>query len=149
MGKGSSFGRTFFLVKPLTFMNRSGEIVKTVLREAKASISDLVIVCDNLDLATGVLKLKPNGSSGGHRGLESIFYSLKTDEIMRLSIGIGRPNRRGAVVDHVLGEPDKEESMILEGAVEKAAFFILRLLTEPKEKVMGDVNRRVKNDGQA
>jgi PTH1 family peptidyl-tRNA hydrolase len=138
-----------FLVKPLTFMNRSGEVIKSVLRQAKASLTDFLIVCDNLDLELGVLKLKQTGSSGGHRGLESIFAFAKTTDIGRFTIGIGRPQRRGGVIDHVLGVPDDEELSILDDAVGRAVSFILRLLAEPIEKVMSEVNRRAGKDDPA
>jgi PTH1 family peptidyl-tRNA hydrolase len=134
------------LVKPLTFMNLSGEVLKGVMRQARAAISDLLIVCDNLDLEPGVLKMKLQGSSGGHHGLDSIFSILKTTDIARLSIGIGRPRGRGAVVGHVLGDPTGEEALALEQAIDAAAGQILRLLKEPRERVMGDVNRREKRD---
>jgi PTH1 family peptidyl-tRNA hydrolase len=151
-GKGSYQGRPITLVKPLTFMNNSGEVVKGVLRQSKAGVSDLLIVCDSLDLPNGVLKMKLQGSSGGHRGLESIFSALHSTALMRLSIGIGRPDRpeqpvrRGAVVAHVLGDPSPEEAARLDKAVETAAAGILRLLKEPKEKVMSEINRREKRD---
>jgi peptidyl-tRNA hydrolase, PTH1 family len=145
-GTGSWQGRAFLLVKPLTFMNLSGEVVKGALRQARATVSDLIIVCDSLDLEPGVLKMKLQGSSGGHHGLDSIFSILKTTDIARLSIGIGRPQGRGAVVDHVLGDPSGEEALALERAIETAAGQILRLLKEPRDRVMGDINRREKRD---
>ena len=148
MAKGSFQGRGVALVKPLTFMNRSGEVMRSVLRHTRAGREDLLIICDNLDLAPGVLKMKLTGSSGGHRGLDSIFSVLKTSDIARLSIGIGRPPRRGGVVDHVLGDPERGEADVLEQAVAAAVAAVLRLLKEPPERVMGDVNRRVKRDAQ-
>lgn len=148
VGKGLWQGRPIALVKPLTYMNASGEVVKAALRLAKAVPADLLIVCDSLDLDLGALKLKLQGSSGGHHGLDSIFSALKTTAVPRLSIGIGRPFRRGAVIRHVLGDPTPEEAVLLERAVETASRQILRLLKEPKQKVMGDVNRRVKDDAR-
>ncbi len=148
MGRGSWQGRGIVLVKPITFMNRSGEVLRSVLRQAKAGGEDLLIVCDNLDLAPGILKMKLQGSSGGHRGLDSIFSILKTTDVARLSIGIGRPLGRGGVVNHVLGDPEEDEAAILEEAVSAAVRAVLRLLKEPPERVMGDVNRRTNRDAQ-
>jgi peptidyl-tRNA hydrolase, PTH1 family len=148
-GRGSWQGREIVLVKPLTFMNASGEIVRSVFRHSRASITDLIIVCDNLDLETGTIKMKLSGSSGGHRGLESIFAALKTTAVARLSIGIGHPGRRGRVIAHVLGDPDGDEVMILEAAVVAAEKAVLRLLKEPSSRVMADVNRRKKPDAPA
>jgi PTH1 family peptidyl-tRNA hydrolase len=146
IGKGSWRGRPIVLVKPLTYMNRSGDVLRSVLRHVKAGREDLLVVYDNLDLDTGIIKMKLKGSSGGHRGLESIFSILKTTGIARLSIGIGRPHRKGGVVDHVLGDPDQAEAEILEKAIGDATQAVLRLVKEPLEKVMGDVNRRKKKD---
>jgi PTH1 family peptidyl-tRNA hydrolase len=146
VAKGSRQGRPIVLVKPLTYMNLSGEIVKGALRQSKAAPEELLIVCDSLDLRLGALKMKLQGSSGGHHGLDSVFNALKTTAVMRLSIGIGRPQGRSHVIGHVLGDPSAEEAAVLDKAVEAAAFHILRLLKEPREKVMGEVNRRVKRD---
>jgi len=145
-GKASWQGRPLVLIKPLTYMNASGEVVKGALRQARAAPADLLIVCDSLDLELGALKMKIQGSSGGHHGLDSVFAALKTTAVPRLSVGIGRPQGRGAVIGHVLGDPTPGEAALLERAIETAARQILRLLKEPKEKVMGDVNRRVKGD---
>lgn len=116
-------GSELVLVKPLTYMNRSGEVVPTLRRRFRPD--RIVVVCDNLDLAPGTLRLKRGGSGGGHRGLASIARFLGPEEYLRLYIGIGRPPQREdprqRIVNHVLGEPPAEEAKGLEEATERAA----------------------------
>jgi len=143
---GSHARRTFFLVEPLTYMNRSGEILKSVLKASSAKKEELVVIYDNLDLPLGACKLKTSGSSGGHKGLESIFAQAGTQDIIRLGIGIGRPGRRGGVVDHVLGQPTMEEQKVLDESITRVVEHALLLLTQPVDRVMNLVNRRTQDD---
>ena len=123
-------------------MNRSGEVVKAILKQAKAQVEDLLIIFDSLDLPVAALRLKAHGSSGGHRGLNSVLQSLKTESVARLAIGIGRPAYKSQVVDYVLSDPSPDEERLLANACAEAALYILRLLTEPFSRVMADVNKR-------
>lgn len=141
IGKARVNGCSLFLVKPLTFMNRSGEAIHQVLRYADGDVHDLIVVCDSLDLALGACRLRCRGSSAGQKGLQSMIRVLGTQEFLRLSIGIGRPPLRAAVIDYVLGVPPKREQEILEGAVDKAVEGILRLTREKPERVMNDLNQ--------
>lgn len=100
-------GETLILVKPTTYMNLSGRSVKKVLSYYKASIDDLLIVYDDLDLEIGTHKVKPAGGSGGHNGMKSIIQEIGSDEFKRLRIGISRPN--GDTIDYVLSKFSKEE----------------------------------------
>lgn len=83
--------QTVTLALPLTFMNLSGIAVSRLIKKNKTDLKDLLIVCDDLDLEFGRLKLRPSGSSAGHKGAQSIIDSLKSNEFSRLRIGIGRP----------------------------------------------------------
>jgi PTH1 family peptidyl-tRNA hydrolase len=118
------------LAKPLTYMNRSGEVVPTLL--AKYDPVRIVVVCDNLDLPPGSLRVKRGGTGGGHRGLASITEHLNPEEYLRFYIGIGRPaadpagtgDRRQEIVDYVLGEPNESEAAKLAEAAERAAELV-------------------------
>jgi PTH1 family peptidyl-tRNA hydrolase len=90
------------LVKPLTYMNASGEAVAPLLRFFKVDLADLLVIADDLDLAAGKLRLRPNGSSGGQNGVRSIIDRLGSQEFARLKIGIGRPPGRMDPADYVL-----------------------------------------------
>ena len=141
-GKGMHEGRGVHLVKPLSFMNNSGRAVREVLRETGSTLSEVLVVCDSLDLSPGTLRLKLRGSSGGQKGLQSIIQSLGTEDFMRLSIGIGRPNHKALVIDHVLGSPRRHEEDLIARAIEKAAQAALVLLTDGPSRVMNEVNRK-------
>ena len=141
IGKVHGAGGGLFLVKPLTFMNRCGEPVAQLLRYTGCTVQDMIVVCDSLDLPVGVCRLRRRGASAGHKGLESIATSIKSQEFMRLAIGIGRPPARDQVVGYVLGVPHGEERAALDAAVIRAADGVLRLSREEAEKVMNDLNR--------
>lgn len=129
------------LSKPLTFMNRSGEILHQLLSRTDCTVSDILVVCDNLDLPVGSCRLKARGSSAGHNGLASLIQHAGTSDFKRLYVGIGRPPN-GTVVEHVLGLPEVSERGALATAVRAAADGVLSLFEEPIEKVMNELNRR-------
>jgi PTH1 family peptidyl-tRNA hydrolase len=129
-------------VEPLTYMNRSGDIIPSLIRKYQALPENSVVICDNLDLAPGVVRIKTRGSAAGHNGLASIIQAYGTGEFVRIYIGIGRPEHRGAVVSHVLSEPGGEERKQLEEGVDRAAEAAVRLLEAPMERVMNEFNRK-------
>lgn len=142
IAKGRADGRPLALVKPLTFMNDSGRVVREALRETGGAIGDILVVCDSLDLSPGAVRLRPSGSAGGHRGLASIIRHVGSDAFPRLLVGIGRPAHRGQVVEYVLDEPRGDEGPLLDGAVRRAADAVLLLLAEGPGRVMNEYNRR-------
>jgi PTH1 family peptidyl-tRNA hydrolase len=139
-GPARDGGGDLYFARTLTFMNRTGDVVRGVLRYLSAEPSDLLVVCDSLDLPPGRARLRRRGSAGGHRGLESVITALGTDDLSRISVGIGHPGSREAVVDYVLAEPTGSEAAAIEGAVVRVADAILALSAEPVEKVMNELN---------
>ncbi len=111
------------LVKPTTFMNRSGEVASSLLAWAGIDPADLFVVYDDLDLPLGNLRLRPFGSSGGHRGVSSIIESLSTDRFPRLRIGIGRPTTDAA--RHVLSRFTERERAEIDVSTAEAVDAIL------------------------
>ena len=95
-------------VRPLTYMNCSGEVIARLLREG-AHADDLLVVLDDVDLPLGRLRIRARGGAGGHRGLLSVCDELGTQAVARLRIGVGRPGEEGELVDYVLGEFNAEE----------------------------------------
>jgi PTH1 family peptidyl-tRNA hydrolase len=142
IAKGRADGRPLALVKPLTFMNDSGRVIREALRETGGDAGDILVVCDSLDLSPGAVRLRPSGSAGGHKGLASIIRHLGTDAFPRLLLGIGRPAHRGQVVEWVLREPAGDEAARIDEGVRRAADAVLLLLAEGPERVMNDYNRR-------
>lgn len=146
IAKGRHAGRPLALVKPLTFMNESGRVVREALRETGSDVPDLLVVCDSLDLSPGSVRLRLRGSAGGHKGLLSIGRYLGTDDYRRLLVGIGRPAHQGQVVAYVLQEPSGDDASLLARAVERAADAVLLLLAEGPVRVMNEYNRRESPD---
>ncbi len=120
VGQGHHGGHDVLLLKPTTFMNRSGESVLAAGQFYKVPLSDTIVVVDDLDLPVGRIRVRPDGSSGGHKGLADIIRRLGDDGFARVRIGIG-PAHRELTVEHVLSRATEEEAPVLEEAVVKAA----------------------------
>ncbi|GER81890.1 hypothetical protein KTAU_05280 [Thermogemmatispora aurantia] len=141
LASGSFGGEKVVLVKPLTYMNLSGEAVGALARWYRLSPQDILVVCDDLDLPVGRLRLRARGSTGGHNGLESIVHHLHSDQFPRLRVGIGRPTHpRMSVIDYVLGVPPAAERSQLERAEDEAVAAIELVLTRGLETAMSMVN---------
>ena len=112
-------GEKLLLVKPQSYMNLSGHPVRDLMHFYKIDIEDLLVIYDDMDLEPGALRLRRNGSCGGHNGMRSIIEQLGTDNICRIKLGIGRS--KGGAVDHVLGRISKAEEQIFSDAVLKVA----------------------------
>lgn len=112
-------GEKAILVKPTSYMNRSGEPLQAVANFYKIAASEILVVLDDMALELGRLRLRPDGGTGGHNGLESIIVQLGTEEIPRLRVGIGAAPREGAV-DYVLGRFFEEERPLVEKSIVRA-----------------------------
>lgn len=109
------------LVKPLSFVNRSGESAAAVLGKYGAGPADLLVVCDDVYLPAGRLRLRPSGGDGGHNGLRSLIEKLGTEEFARLRLGVGAPEGGKDLADHVLGPFRPEEEAAIGPALEIAS----------------------------
>ena len=130
------------LIKPETFMNKSGESVKPVVKSKKVA-ETLVVVHDDLDLPLGRIKISFASSSGGHKGVESIMRAIKTEEFIRLRLGISsetaggkikKPADEEKVIDAILGEFKKTEADDLKKVIKKAAVALELIIKEGREK---------------
>lgn len=140
-GIGTVKGEKVLLLKPLTYMNLSGESISAVLQFYKAEISDLVVIYDDLDLPAGKIRLRQKGSAGGHNGIKSTIAHLGTQDFNRIRIGIGRPEGRIPVVDYVLNRFSAEEWVSLEAAIEKSASACESWLEQSYVQVMNEYNQ--------
>jgi PTH1 family peptidyl-tRNA hydrolase len=129
------------LVKPQTFMNRSGTAVRDLLCEFHGSAEDLIVVYDDLDLPLGRIRLRAQGSAGGHRGVLSILEHLTEVDFFRVRVGIGRPPDGVDPADFVLWPFSDQESGDLERAVERAAEAVGSLLKDGPRHAMELYNR--------
>ncbi|HPG05840.1 MAG TPA: aminoacyl-tRNA hydrolase [Saprospiraceae bacterium] len=109
MAQASFKGRKLWLLKPNTYMNRSGQAIRYWLDKEKIPLENLLVVVDEIQLPFGQLRLRKKGSDGGHNGLKSIQEQLQSTEYNRLRIGIGNDFNRGQQIDYVLGEWSNEE----------------------------------------
>lgn len=131
---------TLVLLKPLTFMNNSGQSVGEVVRWYKIPPERVLVVYDDLDLPFGTIRLRPGGSAGGHNGLSSIIDHLGTDAVPRLRIGIGRPVS-GSTVQYVLSRFSTAERTVLPEIVDVAAEASHTWLQDGIDKAMNTFNR--------
>ena len=141
LGCGWHEGERICLAKPLTFMNASGEVLGGLLETTNLALHEMLVVCDNLDLAPGQCRLRLRGSSAGHRGLKSIIAHAGTDGFKRVFVGIGRPENQKDVVDYVLSNAGDEVDLIDAGIV-RAAEGVLMLLHRDPGSVMNVLNSR-------
>ena len=129
------------LTKPLTFMNLSGDAVAAMARYYKVETPDLLIVCDDVNLALGRLRVRGSGTEGGHNGLRSVAAMLGTIDYPRLRIGVGRGDLRRDMADHVLARFEPEEESGIEAAVARAADAVETWIDDGLAKTMNVFNR--------
>lgn len=139
IARGSGEGTPFILLEPLTFMNRSGLAVKDVMRRCAAPPKQLIVLQDDIDMETGRLKIRKNGSSGGHKGVESIIQTLGTRDFIRVKIGVGREEGT-PVEEYVLKPFRKDETSLIKEAIVRAADAVEAIMEDGVEKAMNRFN---------
>jgi len=128
------------LLKPATFMNRSGQAVGALLKYYKLQPEQLLVVHDELDFNPGVVKLKKDGGHAGHNGLRDIIAHLGAKDFYRLRLGIGRPQAGRAVADFVLSAPSRQEADLLDAAIKTGLNFLPQLVAGEIDAVMNRIN---------
>ena len=142
VGKGMIGSEKVLLVKPLTFMNLSGNAIKAVCRFYKIDpAKELVVIYDDTDLDAGRLRLRKKGSAGSHNGMKNIVERLGTEEFARIRVGIGARPERMDMVDFVLGRFDKETRAVMEQAFERAADAVVDIVEHGMDHAMNNYNR--------
>ena len=141
IGEWQRDGEKVLLLKPQTYMNHSGEAVRSLFRYLPLSAKDLVVIHDDLDLPFGRIRVRPRGGAGGHRGIHSVLEALGEEGFFRVRVGIGRPPAGVDPTDYVLQPFSPQESSRLEEVVSKAADAVECLLQEGAERAMERFNR--------
>jgi PTH1 family peptidyl-tRNA hydrolase len=135
-----SIGRVL-LVKPMRYMNLSGGPLKAAVRQTDVDpATDLLVVADDVDLPLGRIRLRREGSAGGHNGLRDIISALGSNEFSRLRVGIGRPGSARATVDHVLATFSPKERELADEAIATAADAAERWLRDGIDETMNEYN---------
>ena len=133
-------GRTFFLLKPNTFMNLSGKAVKYWVDKENIPLDNLLIIADDLNLPFGTIRLKTKGSDGGHNGLKDIQEKLNTIKYNRLRFGISDKFLKGRQVDYVLGQWTDEEFLMIQNQLEKIRNVLLSFVMSGVNSTMNQYN---------
>ena len=134
------FGGNAILVKPATYMNHSGRAAKAVLKRFKIIPERCLVILDDVHLPLGKIRFRPKGSTGGHRGLESIAAMIGTEAFPRIRIGIGSPKDETALESYVLENFSEDEWRALEPQVDRARDTALKWLTHDVQEVMRQFN---------
>jgi PTH1 family peptidyl-tRNA hydrolase len=137
---GAGPGIEVLLVKPLTYMNASGQAVSEVLRDYPVALEDILVVHDDMDLPFGKIRIRRRGSAGGHKGIESIAAQLGTCDFARLKVGIGRPPAGVDPVDYVLEPFPEEEAQGLAEMVRLSAQAAIDVFRKGIEQAMAEYN---------
>ncbi len=134
-------GRDCWLLKPSTFMNRSGRSVSAIARFYKMDAENLLLAHDELDLDPGIARLKQGGGHGGHNGLRDSASALNSKDFYRLRLGIGHPGHKDQVTDYVLSRPSRNEQQQIEQAIDAASDQLEGLLAGDYQRVMNELHR--------
>jgi len=134
------------LIKPLTFMNRSGFAVSRIRQFYQVEPADILVIFDEAALPLGRLRARRGGSEGGHNGMRSVIEQLGTTEIPRLRVGVGRGDERRDLADHVLSTFDPDERETIRAATLRAADAAEMFLTDGIERVMSTFNAAIDNE---
>jgi len=143
LGKGRIEHQQVFLAKPLTFMNLSGEAVAQIVKRKKTNLEDLLIICDDVNLPLGKIRIRVEGTDGGHKGLRSIIERLGSKDFARLRVGVGAPEFKaesGKLTGHVLGRFNKKEIKIVNAAEKIAAAACVVWAKDGIAKAMNQFN---------
>lgn len=140
-GIGFYKGEKVLLLKPLTYMNLSGESIRAVIDYYQIELENMLVIYDDLDLPVGKIRLRQKGSAGGHNGIKSTIAQLGTQEFNRIRIGIDRPQQGMNIPDYVLGKFREHEQASITEAVNKSANACVAWLEKPFVQVMNEFNQ--------
>jgi len=147
-GSGQIAGNDVVLARPQTYMNASGESVSRLVKRFSIAPADLIVIHDDLDLPPGKIRLRQGGSSGGHKGIDSIIEHLDSRDFYRVRVGIGRPDtpegsaeeKEAAVIAYVLSSFTRAEKKLIDKAIPEVSRAIVCLLIEGLEAAMNKYN---------
>lgn len=139
-GMGMVQGEKVYLLKPMTYMNLSGQSIRALIDYFQIDIEDIVVIYDDLDIPVGRIRLRQKGSAGGHNGIKSTIAHLGTQDFDRIRIGIDRPVKGANIADYVLGKFSKEDQENLVPVVKRCVEACEKRIGMPFLQVMNDYN---------
>ena len=141
-GKGRILDESVMLIEPQTYMNLSGKAVEEILREEKADNADILVICDDINLEVGKIRIKKRGSAGGHKGLESIIKTLGSGEFMRLRVGIATEAHKGDITNYVLTPFKRKDLRNVSHLISLAKDAVICLVENGPDKAMAKFNKK-------
>lgn len=139
-GSGVIEGEKVILVKPQTFMNLSGESVQEFVNFYKIPLENVLIIYDDVDIEPGKVRIRKNGSAGGHNGMKSIVSHLSSEKFPRVRVGIGKPHGQKDMIAHVIGGIDDEDKELLDKGVNLATEAVIETLKNNIDSAMNKYN---------
>lgn len=140
IGEGTVDGQRVVLVKPRTFVNRSGQAVEYLMARYSVPLNRVLVIYDDINLPVGKLRLRPEGSAGGHNGIRSVIDSTHSQDFPRMRIGVGKPPAGSDQIGYVIGEMSPQERDATNEALERVAQAVSSLLTESINVTMNKFN---------
>ena len=135
-------GRKFTLLKPSTYMNLSGNAVRYRLNKLNLPVENLIVICDDLNLPFGTIRMRKSGSDGGHNGLANIIDMIGTSDFIRIRVGIGNDFARGGQIDYVLGELSSDEKDTMKDISERIIAGVKDISTIGPDRAMNSLNTK-------
>lgn len=146
-GKGVIGGQKVVLVKPQTYMNLSGESVRSIVDYYKIDEeSELLVIFDDISLDVGQIRIRKKGSAGGHNGIKNIIAQLGTTEFQRIKVGVGEKPKHYDLADYVLGHFSKEEQVLMDEGYAHAVHAVEMILEGDISAAMNEYNRKKKEE---
>ncbi|MEF9955010.1 MAG: aminoacyl-tRNA hydrolase [Clostridium sp.] len=149
IGKGVIEGQKVILVKPQTYMNLSGESIRSVMDFYKVTPENFIVIFDDISLEPGQLRIRKKGSAGGHNGIKNIIAQLGTQEFARIKVGVGAKPPRMDLADYVLGHFSKGEKVLMEQAYKDGAAAAADMMTAGIDDAMNQFNGLFKKGPEA
>ncbi len=147
IGKGIIGTTKVILVKPLTYMNLSGEAIRAVVDYYKVDpTSELIVIYDDISLDVGQLRIRKKGSAGGHNGIKNIIAHLDDDTFLRVKVGVGEKPKGYDLADYVLGHFSKEELEVMRESLEKVDGAVNLMLEDKVDAAMNEYNKKSKGE---
>lgn len=138
-------GRKFHLLKPSTYMNLSGNAVRYWMQELSIPVENIIVICDDLNLPFGSLRMRGSGSDGGHNGLKNIIELIGTQDFARIRMGIGHDFQQGGQVDFVIGKINDDEKSVIPELCDRVIDGVQNWAFQGLQKAMTALNTKIKD----